>query len=139
MIDNGGVTLQPTKSVYTSMRFIRDPVRALLICYSVRNDSAGSGRDGSSARRQQNHLEQLLAEQLVVDEFARGSNPEPTLASHAMRSTSSTTMLRSTRSMSHHSWSARCFERFKASSFTFFTVFDLAGEDVVGHRPRRDL
>ena len=27
----------------------------------------------------------LLAEQLVVDEFARGSNPEQTLASHVMR------------------------------------------------------
>ena len=88
--------------------------------------------DGSSAR-QQDHLDVFLAEQLVVDEFARGSNPEPTLASHTMRSTSSTTMLRSTRSMSHHSRSARCFERFKASSFMSFTVFDLAGEDAVGH------
>ena len=109
------------------------------MCYSVLKDSVGAGQDGKKARRQQDHLELLLAEQLVVDEFARGSNPEQTLASHAMRSTSSTTMLRSTWSMSHHSWSARCSERFKASSFMSFTVFDLAGEDVVGHRPRRDL
>jgi hypothetical protein len=54
------------------------------MCYSVPNDSGGGGEDGSRARWQQNHLEVLLAEQLVVDEFARGSNPEPTLASHAM-------------------------------------------------------
>jgi hypothetical protein len=33
--------------------------------------------------------------------------------------------------MSHHSWSARCFERFKASSFMSLTVFDLAGTDAV--------
>ena len=107
-------------------------MRALPVCYSVLKDSFGAGEDGKEARRQQDHLELLLAEQLVVDEFARGSNPEPTLASNAMRSTSNMTMLRSTRSMSHHSWSARCLERFNVSSFMSLTVVDLAGEDVVG-------
>ena len=102
------------------------------MCYSVLKDSVGAGQDGRKAPRQQDHLELLLAELLVVDEFARGSNPEPTLASHAMRSTSNMTMLRSTRSMSHHSWSARCLERFNVSSFMSLTVVDLAGEDVVG-------
>ena len=48
------------------------------------NDSASGGENGSNKRRQQDQLDVLLAEQLVVDEFARGSNPEPTLASHAM-------------------------------------------------------
>ena len=82
----------------------------------------------SSSRSDERASPGRSAEQLVVDEFARGSKPEPTLASHTMRSTSSTTMLRSTRCMSHHSRSARCFERFKASSFMSFTVFYLAGE-----------
>ena len=54
---------------------MRPPVRALPMCYSIPNDSASGGEDGSRARRQQDHLELLLAEQLVVDEFARGSNP----------------------------------------------------------------
>ena len=114
-------------------------MRALPVCYSVLKDSVGAGEDGKKARRQQDHLELLLAEQLVVDEFARGSNPEQTLASHAMRSTSSTTMLRSTWSMSHHSWSARCSERFKAYSFMSFTVGDLDGDDVVRSSIRIDL
>ena len=34
--------------------------------------------------------------------------------------------------MSHLSWSARCLEGFKASSFMSLTMVDLAGEDVVG-------
>ena len=39
------------------------------------NDSAGGGDDGNDARWQQDHLELLLAEQLVDDEHTRGSNP----------------------------------------------------------------
>ena len=48
-------------------------------------------------------------------------------------------MLRSTRRKSHQSWSVRYFQRIKISSFVSLTVVDVAGKDVVGHRPRRDL
>ena len=41
-------------------------------------------------------------------------------------------MLRSTRSMPHHSWSARCGERLESFSLMSFMVVDPAGEDVVG-------
>ena len=37
-----------------------------------------SGDDGGCERRQQDHLGDLLAEQVVVNELARGSNPERT-------------------------------------------------------------
>ena len=70
------------------------------------NDSAG-GKDGNKTRRQQDHLELLVAKQLVVDELAR-----------------TCTQL-----------AARCIERFKASSCMSFTVVDLAGKmlSAIGH------
>ena len=40
------------------------------------DDSASGGENGSSKRRQQDQVDVLLTDQLVVNEFARGSNPE---------------------------------------------------------------
>ena len=59
------------------------------MCSSVLNEAPGTGEDGSSAPRQQDHLELLLAEQLVVNELARGSNPERALLICFMRIESS--------------------------------------------------
>ena len=94
MIWSGRVTFEPMTCTSTPTHESMRPPRGRVACVPQRpNDSAGRGEDGNKARRQQDHLEILLAEQLVVDEFARGSNPEQTLASHVMRSTTSMAVL----------------------------------------------
>ena len=109
------------------------------MCYSVLNDSIIAGEDGKKERRQQDHLELLLAEQLVVDEFARGSNPEQTLASHVMRSTTSmAVLLRAALN------AAPQLERPLLWKIQNLLLHVLHGgqprrQDVVSHRPQRDL
>eukprot|EP00325_Prymnesiales_sp_UTEX-LB-985_P029171 CAMPEP_0174738496 /NCGR_PEP_ID=MMETSP1094-20130205/70041_1 /TAXON_ID=156173 /ORGANISM="Chrysochromulina brevifilum, Strain UTEX LB 985" /LENGTH=87 /DNA_ID=CAMNT_0015941921 /DNA_START=193 /DNA_END=456 /DNA_ORIENTATION=+ len=59
---------------------------------STSSGSSGS-EDGGGGRRQQDHLGELLAEQVVVDELARGSNPgqAPLLCVMQMESSSGCT------------------------------------------------
>ena len=40
-----------------------------------KSSTSSDGSDGGGGRRQRDHLGELLAEQVVVDELARGSNP----------------------------------------------------------------
>ena len=46
---------------------------------SSTSSGSGSGEDGSSDRRQRDHLDAILAEQIVVDQLARDLNPGRTV------------------------------------------------------------